>query len=60
MLKKPRYQNKAKLEGKAKPIGLLSDFEGWEALQYYLHYKPIHIHYFLTKPIEFDFLLVFP
>ena len=29
---------------------------GWEALQYYLHYKthPYPQH-FLTKPLEFDF-----
>ena len=53
--------NKVELEDKVKPVGLLSDFEGREALQYYHHYKThSYPQYFLTKPVEFDFLLVFP
>ena len=53
--------NKVELEDKAKPVGLLSYFEGWEALQYYCHYKThSYLQYFLIKPVEFDFLLVFP
>ena len=37
--KTPKQQNKTKFEDKVKPIGLLSNFEDQEALQYYLHYK---------------------
>ena len=59
--KKTKTANKVELEDKAKPVGLLSYFEGWEALQYYCHYKThSYLQYFLTKPVEFDFLLVFP
>jgi len=47
--------NKAELEDKEKPVGLLSNFEGWEALQYYLHYEThSYLQYFLTKPVEFE------
>ena len=60
MLKNPKQQNKAEFEDKAKSVGLLSDFEGCEALQYYLYYETHpYPQYFLTKLVEFDFLLVF-
>ena len=49
--------NKAELEDNAKSVGLLSYFEGWQALQYYLHYEThSYPQYFLTKLVEFDFL----
>ena len=42
-----RYQNKAKLEGKAKPIGLLSDFDGWDSILS-LSYKTCRIWFYMS------------